>query len=52
MYIGNGDEDVLAAQRAGVLDILIDRGHYPPPTNVNPSMTITSLHGLRPLLRY
>lgn len=31
LYVGNGDEDVLAAQNAGVLDVLILRGEHEPP---------------------
>ncbi|MDI6721896.1 MAG: HAD family hydrolase, partial [Candidatus Aenigmarchaeota archaeon] len=28
LYVGNGEEDILAAKSAGVLDVLIDRGEY------------------------
>lgn len=48
-YIGNGDEDVGAAQNAGVLDILILRGEHQPP-NVNVSYQITALPELESIL--
>ncbi len=49
-YVGNGEEDVGAAKRAGMLDVLILRGEHAPPTAA--SVTITSLYCLRPLLWY
>ncbi len=48
-YVGNGEEDVGAAQNAGVLDILILRGEHQPP-EVNASMRIKTLYELRTLL--
>ena len=45
IYVGNGIEDVLAAQRANVLDIMIDRGEYKF-NNINPTITIKSLFEL------
>ena len=45
LYVGNGDEDVLAAQNAGVLDVLILRGEHEPP-KVNASLRIQKLYEL------
>ena len=44
-FIGNSDEDILAAKAAGVYDILIDRGEHVYP-DVFPTKRITSLHQL------
>ncbi len=49
-FVGNGEEDVGAAQNAGVFDVLILRGEHEPP-KVNHSMRITSLYELRTLLK-
>ncbi len=49
-YVGNGEEDVGAAQNAGVLDVLILRGEHEPP-DVDASMRIKTLYELRELLR-
>jgi HAD superfamily hydrolase (TIGR01549 family) len=48
LYVGNGEEDILAAKNAKVLDILIDRGEYP--VKVEPSMRIKSLYELEKLI--
>ena len=47
IYIGNSDEDVLAAKRAGVLDIFINRSEHPfDLEKLKPSFVIESLHEL------
>lgn len=48
-FVGNGEEDVGAAQNAGVFDVLILRGEHEPP-KVNASMRIKTLYELRGLL--
>lgn len=48
-YVGNGEEDVGAAQNAGVFDVLMLRGEHEPP-KVNASMRITTLYELRTLM--
>ncbi len=48
-FIGNSDEDILAAKAAGVYDILIDRGEHVYP-DVFPTKKITSLYELHYLL--
>lgn len=50
IYIGNGAEDVEAAQNAGMFDVLLDRKEYSFP-GLNPSLKIDSLYELRELLR-
>jgi len=49
VYVGNGPEDVIAAQKAGVLDVLIKRGEYDF-QDTNPSVRINSLYELRGVL--
>ena len=49
IFVGNGDEDILTARAAGVLDVLIDRGGH----NLikeTPSLKIKSLYELRGIL--
>ncbi|MBI5391747.1 HAD-IA family hydrolase [Candidatus Woesearchaeota archaeon] len=45
IFVGNGQEDIEAAQRAQVHDVYLDRGEYIFP-QLHPTSTITSLHGL------
>ena len=49
IFVGNGDEDILAARAAGVFDVLIDRGEHDL-INETPSLTIKSLYELREFL--
>jgi len=49
VYIGNADEDVEAAKKAGVLDCLIDRDEYDF-SHINSSLRISSLYELRKLI--
>jgi len=42
MFVGNGEEDILAGKRAGVTDVFIDRGEHNLLT-VMPSHTIKTL---------
>jgi len=50
LYVGNADEDILAAKTAGVFDVFIDRGeHFFLETK--PSLTIRSLYELRRILK-
>ena len=49
LYVGNSDEDILAAQSAGIYDILLDRKEHEFP-EVNPSLKINSLYELRDFL--
>ena len=49
VFVGNSDEDMLAAQNAKMLDVMIDRKEHEFP-HVTPSLTISSLYELRPLL--
>ena len=45
-YVGNGEEDILAAQNANVLDILIKRKTHPLEIKVKPTIEIDSLYEL------
>ncbi len=49
MYVGNANEDVMAARNAGMLDVLIDRGDYQF-LGLEASFRIESLYELRKLL--
>ncbi len=49
IYVGNADEDVATAKNAQVYDVLLVRGEHEFP-DINPSLTIHSLYGLRQLL--
>ena len=49
MYVGNAEEDILAARNANVLDVLLIRGEYKLP-EINPSLKIYSLYDLREIL--
>ena len=49
VFVGNSDEDILAAQNAKVLDIMIDRKEHEFP-EITPSYTIESLYELRQIL--
>jgi phosphoglycolate phosphatase-like HAD superfamily hydrolase len=42
-FVGNGNEDVLAAQQAGVVDIYIERGAYML-DGTHPAYTINTLY--------
>ncbi|MBW2964491.1 HAD hydrolase-like protein, partial [Candidatus Woesearchaeota archaeon] len=46
MYVGNADEDVLAAKNAGVLPVHVDRGDYEFEIKI-PHAKIMTLHQLR-----
>ncbi|MBI4451556.1 HAD hydrolase-like protein [Candidatus Woesearchaeota archaeon] len=48
-FFGNGPEDVLAAQAAGVLPVLVDRGDYKP-NGVKPAHHIYSLYEAQRIL--
>jgi len=51
IFVGNGEEDMMAAQSAGVLDVFIERGEYNfDLKKVKPSVKISSLFELRDLL--
>lgn len=51
VYIGNSDEDILAAKGAGVFDVLLDRNEYEfDLEKIKPSLVIESLYDLRDLL--
>lgn len=50
IYVGNGDEDVECALRAGALDVLIDRGEHQFP-DLEPTHKINSLYDLADLVR-
>lgn len=45
-YVGNGEEDILAAKNADVLDILIKRKTHPLEIKVKPTIEIDSLYEL------
>lgn len=49
LYIGNAEEDVLAAEQAGVSSALIDRGEYPF-DHLQPTIALKSLYDLREYL--
>jgi beta-phosphoglucomutase-like phosphatase (HAD superfamily) len=49
IYVGNADEDIETAINAKVFDVLIERGECEFP-NINPSLRIHSLYGLKPML--
>lgn len=49
MYIGNADEDVIAAKNANIYDVFINRGEHEFP-HIKPSLTINSLYELRKLI--
>ncbi len=49
MYVGNWPEDINAAKAAGVLDVHMDRKEHPV-NGVEPSVSISSLYELRPIL--
>jgi HAD superfamily hydrolase (TIGR01549 family) len=44
-FVGNAEEDVMAAKNAKILDILIDRGEYES-MNIRPTLRINSLYEL------
>ena len=48
-YIGNGDEDILTARNAKVLDIIVDRKEYR--LKEKPSLKIESLQELEKAIR-
>lgn len=50
IYIGNAEEDVIAAKNAGVLDVLIERGEYSF-KEPKPSLKIKKLYDLRDMLK-
>lgn len=45
VFIGNAEEDILAAQNIGVFDVLLDRGEHEV-KGINPSLTIKSIYEL------
>jgi phosphoglycolate phosphatase-like HAD superfamily hydrolase len=49
LYVGNGDEDILAARAAGVFDVIIERGEHDL-IKETPSLKIKSLYELRKFL--
>ncbi len=49
IFVGNSDEDILAAQNAKVMGVMIDRKEHEFP-HVEPSLTIESLYELRQIL--
>ena len=51
IYVGNSEEDVLAAQAAHCLDVLLNRGEYIFPA-VKPTVTIMSLYQLKSLIHH
>ena len=52
VYVGNSDEDVLAAKNAGVFDVLVDRKEYRfNLKNLRPSMVVDSLYDLEKILK-
>lgn len=46
VYVGNTDDDLMMARRAGVFDVLLLRGEHEPP-KTEPSLTIGSLYEMR-----
>lgn len=50
IFVGNSDEDILAAKNAQIFDVLLDRKEHEFP-DIDPSFTIYSLYELRQLLR-
>lgn len=50
VFVGNGIEDMMAAQAAGVLDVHIDRGEHAT-DGTSPSVRINSLYEMRKILR-
>jgi phosphoglycolate phosphatase-like HAD superfamily hydrolase len=50
MHVGNAEEDVITAQKAGVLDVLIDRGDHKIEIRTRPSVTINSLYELEKII--
>lgn len=46
VFVGNSDEDIMAAKNARVLDVLLQRGEHEFP-EVKPTHTINSLYDLR-----
>lgn len=53
IFVGNGAEDILAAQNAGLMDVYIRRGEYEFDLNkLNPSRTINSLHELKDIFGF
>jgi HAD superfamily hydrolase (TIGR01549 family) len=51
IFVGNGDEDILAAKNANVFDVLIDRGEHDL-IKETPSLKIHSLYELRDFLGF
>src|SRR3989344_1062148 len=49
-YVGNGDEDAIAARAAGALDVIIDRGEHAFDHPQPPSRVIRSLYELREIV--
>lgn len=53
LYVGNAEEDILAAKNAGILDVFIKRDEYDFDLKmINPSVVINSLHDLKSLLNF
>lgn len=51
LYVGNAEEDVLAARNAGILDVYVERGEYKfDLDSLKPSVLINSLYDLKGLL--
>jgi phosphoglycolate phosphatase-like HAD superfamily hydrolase len=51
IFVGNADEDVMAAKNAGVFDIFLARGEHEFP-DITPSLKIHSLYELRKFLKF
>lgn len=53
LYVGNAEEDILAAKNAGILDIFIKRNEHEFDLRaINPSIIINSLYELKSLLKF
>ncbi len=50
IYVGNSDEDIIAAKNAGVLDVLIDRNEYEIDEKIKPTYKIKTLYELKDIL--
>lgn len=53
IFVGNGEEDTLAAQSAGITDVFIERGEYDfDLKKLKPSVVISSLYKLKSVLDF
>ncbi len=50
LYVGNANEDIIMAQKAKVMDVLIKRGEHTV-REAKPTLSITTLNGLRKIIQ-